>query len=128
VKIIEITKCSPNLGLLPEPLAAAQSRPQATPRHHFFHREHLSMDRLVRSSSDPTDTTTSSARVLRRSPTSPSSPARAPKAPHQRLLRPDCTPLWDRICGEPSSQFHLKRAPYPAALLQATTQPRLAAN
>jgi hypothetical protein len=38
------------LGLLPEPSAAARSRPQATLCHRFFRREDLSMDRLVRSS------------------------------------------------------------------------------
>jgi hypothetical protein len=54
----------PNLGLLPEPSAAARSQPQAILRHRFYRQEHLSMDRLVQSSSNPTDTITSSARVL----------------------------------------------------------------
>jgi hypothetical protein len=111
----DLLECRPNLDLLPEPLAAARSRPQATPCHRFFRREHLSMDRLVWSSSDPTDTTTSSACVLRRWPTPPSSLARAPTTPHQCLLHPDRVRPWDRICGEPSSPIHLSRAPYPAA-------------
>jgi hypothetical protein len=97
--------------------AAPRWPPQATPRRRFFRREHLSMHHLVWSSSDPTDTTTSSTCVLRRSPTSPSSPTRAPTAPHQRLLCPDRTPSWDRICSESSSPFHLKCTPYPATLL-----------
>jgi hypothetical protein len=97
----------PNLDPLPEPLVAARSRPQATLRCCFFRREHLSMDRLVRSSSNPTGTTTSSARALRRSPTPPSSPARAPTTRHRCLLRPNRAPPWDRIYGEPSSLIHL---------------------
>jgi hypothetical protein len=50
----------PILGHLPELSAAARSRPQVTPHRRFFRPEHLSMDRLIRSSSDPTHTTTSS--------------------------------------------------------------------
>jgi hypothetical protein len=42
-----------NLDLLPELLVVARSWPQATLRRRFFRQEHLSMDRLVRSSSDP---------------------------------------------------------------------------
>jgi hypothetical protein len=98
---------------LPAPMATA---PRCS-RHFPHHRERLSVDHLVRSSSDPADTTTSSAHVLWRSPTSPSPPARTPMAPHRRPLCPDRVPPWDRLCGEPSSPIHLKQSPYPVALL-----------
>jgi hypothetical protein len=80
-------------------------------------RERFSVDRLIWSSSDPADTTTTSAHVLRRSPTSPTPPVCAPPAPHRCPLGSDRVLLWDRLCGQPSSPIHLKRAPYPAALL-----------